>query len=218
MLSPSTCIASTPLVFIHVELRRPGLGPLKWRDNYSWGGVFWHHRQCEGQDLAQERASDPCQDPHWQGVLPPTNGIPLRQVLDWGVTSPTSLRLARGVFASHDKSLPCMRSFLLASDNLLVCTSCFHLRQRWGRTRRSERGDRGPHERGATPTPGLLHNDTWGASSPCHANAQAGGMSGWPALTRDVTRHCSVARPPTRRPVRLCDTPTPSEALECPYN
>jgi hypothetical protein len=115
--------------------------------------------------------------------LRPVGGFP-RQVLVWGLASPTSLRLARGVSASP--------------RNLLVRTSSFRLRPRHG-----------PHERGATPMHGLHHNDAWGTSSTRHASAPAGGTRWRPALTRAVMRHCSAARPPMCRPVRLCGTPTP---------
>jgi hypothetical protein len=162
----------------------------------------------------------------------------LRTVGGFPYKTPTGGWLLRHVSIPHEESLPRMTSFVpheespprttnfrpargVSSSPLTTCSFARVLsvsNRGEDCTRRSERGDRGPHEHGAIPTPGLLRNNAWGASSPRHANSPASSTRGRPLLTRAVMRHYSVVRPPTCRPVRLCDTPTPSEALEYPYN
>jgi hypothetical protein len=57
-------------------------------------------------------------------------------------------------------------------------------------------GSRVPHERGATPMPGLPRDDTRGTGSPRHASAPADATRGQLAQTRAAALHCSVVPPP----------------------
>jgi hypothetical protein len=148
------------------------------------------------------------------------------------VASPTSPHLAREVFASHDESPPHARSLRLARGvsasprqvsrtrslrlRLLARMSSFRLQLRQDPHIRVGAWDTGPTRTWCCPTLELPRDDTQGTSSPHHESASAGDTRGRPALTGVVLLYCSAARPPTRRPVQLYGTPTPSEALKYP--
>jgi hypothetical protein len=136
------------------------------------------------------RTKDPCQDHHWPDVLFPTLGA-----------SPTSL-LLRGSFSDKSPS---------RTTSLRLAQQAARSHEQSPSTTKAQ-----STQCGATPTHGLFRYDTWGTSSPCHANTPAGGTRGQTALTRGVMQCCSATPPSTQRHIRPCSTPTPTEALEFP--
>jgi hypothetical protein len=126
----------------------------------------------------------------------PARGWLLQQVSAPHEESPPrtrSLRLARQVSVPHEESPPRLQQPVCSHEQF-------------------------PSPTKTRPTRTWRHldaraslNDTWGASSPCHANAPASGTRGRPARTRAIMRYCSIAQPPTRCPVWLCVTTRPGK-------
>jgi hypothetical protein len=110
----------------------------------------------------------------------------------------TTLRLARGVSASHEEFPSRLRQPAHLHEHSPSPTN----------TQSTQRG--------ATPTPGFPRYDAWGTSSPCHASTRAGNARRRPTLTRTIMHHCSATRPSTRHPIRPCNTPTSTDTLEFP--
>jgi hypothetical protein len=105
-------------------------------------------------------------------------------------TPPRSLRLARQVSTSHDKSTP----------RELPPTPT----EAWATAR------------GATPGHERLPHDAWGTNSPRHASTPAGGQREQLVPTEALMRVCSAAHPSHRHHLQLCRTQGSPEALKHP--
>jgi hypothetical protein len=186
------------------------------------------------------RTIDPCQDHRWQDVLSPTSRWLLREAPASHEESPphtTTLRLARGVSASHNNSPPARRvsvsyeefpshtrSLRLASDNfarrrrlrlrLLVRTRSLRLRLRRGPHTEVRAWEPGPTRTWCCPdarAPPRRHA-THQFPAPCKCSSWRHAR----ASDSDKSRNAALfsrATPdaPSREP---CDTPTLPEALK----